>query len=843
MILAALVTRPVRRKPARFVATLLGIAAGVAAVVSTLSASGAALASLRGGVGRLSGAAALEVTCPGGVDETELARLAPLAVDAHLVPLIDRVVHSQSLGDSVRVLGVDLLSDPRFSGARGSITGLADVEAVLDGPAALLSRDLAQALRIGSGGEIVLALAAKPTTVRIVGTFDAGDDLGRLVVLDIAWAQRLLGENGRLSRIEILPRPGAARTDLRERAAALVSPGLTLGTPADRVAATNALVRSLEFNLGTLSGISLLVGGVLVATTLATSVLERRRGIALLYSIGASRAQIVRALLVEALILGGVGSALGAAAGLFAARFLVDGLRSTLSTVVSTTAPTSIPFDVSYIAVGFGLGVIVSLAAAIVPVREGATTPPIQSLRGETPALLAPRARRVRLALALLAFVLGAELVQLEAWHGLPIAALAGTLCFLLALLAVFGPCVDAIGRLAALSPRTPVMLRLACAGLSAGRRRAAWASGAVGVAVALAIAIATMVGSFRSTVVTWVERSITADLAVRPRPGPTGVPIGKVDRAVLELVRATRAVVDVYGYYTSAATVGDQDIGFAGIPFEAVAKRGWCALVDGSDSRAALASARRNGSVLVSEAAAYRLGWKPGDVVTFTVRGRRLEKRVEAVFADHSDSRGSIVVDEPLYLELSPEANPNFVDLNCATPADVETVRAHLHAELAGRYDVEINDNPTMRASILSVFDRTFAITSALQGVSALVAVLAVASVLFALVSERRADVALLAAVGASRGQVFGLVAAQAGLLGLLGASLGSLCGLLIGFVLTTVVNVQSFGWTLTFERPWSTMSGLVLLVACACAVVGLWPARAAVARSLSSALREESA
>lgn len=843
MILAALFTRPVQKKPVRFLATVLGIAAGVAAVVSTLSASGAALSSLREGVGRLAGSAAVEVTCAGGVDESELTRLAPLALDAVLLPVVERVATCTTLGDTVRVFGVDLLSDPRFTASAHTIARIPDAVDVFTVPSALVSDEIARDAHVAPGGTITLQIASQAVDLRVAGTFssEGASVLGRLVVVDVALAQELFGEDGRLSRIEILPRGDVRRSDLSARARALVSKGMEVGTPEDRAANTNALVRSLEFNLGTMSGISLLVGGVLVATTLATSVVQRRRTIALLYALGASRGQVLRSLMSEAVILGVLGGVGGVALGYAGARFMVDGLRATLSTVVSTTAPSSIPLSSAHVAIGLGLGMCVSLCAAVLPVLEGARTPPIQSLRAETPTFLTRRARLLAGATAVGFALIALLLIRLPAWNNLPVFAILGSLCLLAALFAIFGPAVDLIGRTAGAATRWPATLRLACVGLSAGRRRAAWAAGAVGVAVALSIAIATMVGSFRSTVVDWVAKSINADFAIRPERGQGGVPIGLLDRRVVDIAREIPGVGETFAYYTSTATWRDRRIGLAGISFEATRKRGWCALLGGMDSRAVLDRAFREGLVLVSEAGAYHHGWKVDEEIVFEVRGNILKRRVAGIYTDHSDSVGTVVLDEPVYLALFPHANPNFVDVNCRTPEDIEPVRSALNAALLGRYQVEINDNPRMRESILSVFDKTFEVTRALQGVSALVAILAVLSVLFALVHERRADIALLSALGAGGGQVLGLVAVQALILGTLGAVCGSACGLLIGFVLTTVVNLQSFGWSLTFVAPWSAIVTMVIVVGVSCGLAGLLPARAAASRTMREALREE--
>ncbi|MDZ4771991.1 MAG: FtsX-like permease family protein [Planctomycetota bacterium] len=843
MIQSALFTRPVAKHPVRFLATVLGIAAGVASVVSTLGASSAALSSLREGVGLLSGRAALEVTAAGGVPESELTRLAPLALDALLLPVVEDVAKCTTLSDTVRVFGVDLLTDPRFAADSATIATAPPIEELLSTPSAIVSDEFARDARVGVGDSIHLTIMAKPISLRVAAIFPAGPSavLGRLVVVDVSVAQRFFGRDGNLSRIELVPRGSVSSTALSERARELVSRGMQVGRPTDRAEESETLVRSLEFNLATMSGISLLVGGVLVATTLATSVVQRRRTIALLYALGASRGQVVRVIFAEALFLGVFGGILGVALGYVSSRFMVDGMRATLSTLVSTTAPTAISFDETHAWLGIALGVVVSLAAAVLPVLEGARTPPIQALRGETPRFLSARALALALSIATLLALVAYVLFLQPAWYGLPIAALAGALVLLAALLALYGPLVDGLGRFAGVRFSVPAVVRLACAGLSAGRRRAAWAAGAVGVAVALSIAIATMVGSFRGTVVDWVERSIHPDLAVRGVRGKTGVPVGGVDREVAAIVSATPGVVDTYPYFVSSARFGDERIGFGGVSFEAVRKRGWSAMLDGSDSSVAIERAWKSGGVLVSEAGAHRFGWKVGDQIAIDVRGQQFERAIEGVYMDHSESRGFVLADAGDFERLVPDADPLFVELNCRTPADIEPVRSALRAAFAGRFEVEINDMPTMRASILSVFDRTFEITRALQIVSAIVAIIAVLSVLFALVSERRADIALLSAIGMSSLEVHALVAVQAGLLGVLGAGFGSACGLVIGYVLVTVVNLQSFGWTIAFDAPWIAIASLVGFVAAACTLAGTLPARAAAQRSMRDALRED--
>jgi hypothetical protein len=111
VVLKALLWRPLRRRPWRFLVTVLGVATGVAAVVATVASSRAAVRAFAEGVEEVAGAIRVEVTRPGGLPASLLGALRPLAGDAVVVPVVEEVARLVELGDGVRVLGVDLLVD------------------------------------------------------------------------------------------------------------------------------------------------------------------------------------------------------------------------------------------------------------------------------------------------------------------------------------------------------------------------------------------------------------------------------------------------------------------------------------------------------------------------------------------------------------------------------------------------------------------------------------------------------------------------------------------------------------------------------------------------------------
>ena len=312
MILRAYFLRPAFRRPARFLVTVLGIAAGVASVLSTVSASRAAIYSLKEGVQEVAGRARLEITRPGGVEEDLLGRLRPFARRAVLAPVVEEIALISTSREAVRLLGVDLLvdgdvRDVRLEGGLAPDPALAQL--MLTGGEVLVSKPLAREVGTARGGLLAVMVKGKAYSLRVADIFETrglGSAWDRVVLLDVARAQELAGRLGRVDRVEVLPRPGESTGALAADLRRALGDSYSVSEPFERGQATGRMVRALEFSLGALSGVSLLVGAILVATTLATSVVQRRSSIALLVSLGASRRQVAAAVLGEAALAAGL---------------------------------------------------------------------------------------------------------------------------------------------------------------------------------------------------------------------------------------------------------------------------------------------------------------------------------------------------------------------------------------------------------------------------------------------------------------------------------------------------------------------------------------------------------
>jgi putative ABC transport system permease protein len=437
----------------------------------------------------------------------------------------------------------------------------------------------------------------------------------------------------------------------------------------------------------------------------------------------------------------------------------------------------------------------------------------------------------------------GWGLAKLPALGGLPVAALAGALALLASLLVTSGVAVDALARLESFPAvrRLGTPLRVAAAALAAGRRRAAWAAGAVGVAVALAVAIATMVHSFRTTVVDWTEEGMRSDIWVRPAAGVSGFQVGRLDPEIVRIAVRLFGADAVDPFHTAAGSVDGTPVTVGGGAMTVVARRGGVPFMGGKDSRDVFAETARTHGAVINESLARRLGIRTGDTIRVQTPAGETDRTVTGVFYDYSHSQGMVVLNLPDFLSLYPNDGPRQLAIFLPPGANAAAARDRFLHALGGRWLVDAFLNRELRHEVVAIFDRTFAITTALQLVASAVAVIAVLTVLFALLSERQRDLALLRALGGSRGQVARVVLAQAGLLGLTGALGGLVVGLGVGVVLVEVVNVQSFGWTLRLLPPWGALAATGAWVVAACLLAGVAPALSAMRMTPREGLREE--
>jgi putative ABC transport system permease protein len=213
---------------------------------------------------------------------------------------------------------------------------------------------------------------------------------------------------------------------------------------------------------------------------------------------------------------------------------------------------------------------------------------------------------------------------------------------------------------------------------------------------------------------------------------------------------------------------------------------------------------------------------------------------RIIDIFYDYGTEKGFMIIDRTRALRYLHDPAVSNLAIYVAPGADVEKVRKELESVAAG-HNLVIYTNRSLRAQAIQIFDRTFAITYALEVVAVIVAVIGIAGAMLALVIDRRRELGLLRFLGAAVSQIRKLILVEAGLIGLLANIAGLALGIVLSLLLIFVINKQSFGWTIRFHWPIAVLLGALTLVYVATVLAGFYPARVATSLNPIEVVHEE--
>jgi putative ABC transport system permease protein len=852
------------RHPWQIGLCVLGVALGVAVVVAIDLANASARTAFGLSAETVTGRATHQIVGgPTGLDEAFYARLRRDLGVRPAAPVVEGYAQVPALGGrTVQILGVDPLAEPPFRSYLGGLEGQVgarrdapvDLTTLLVEPAAvLLAEETAREAGVGLGDRLALRLGARVVEVRVVGLLQPSDDLSRralesLLIADIATAQELLGLVGRLSRVDlILPAAGAeARLDAIRAA---LPPGAELASASARSSALDQMTRAFELNLSALSLLALIVGMFLIYNTMTFSVVQRRTLLGTLRCVGVTRGQIAALVLAEAAVISVVGSLLGLALGVLLGRGLVQLVTRTINDLYFVVTVRGLSVDPAVLLKGLLLGLGATLLSALVPSIEAMLTPPRtvlrrssfeERVRGLVPRLALAGAALLAVGVVLLILPGGAPAPGSTALGPL-VVAFAGLFAIVIGAALITPLAVVALMRLArpALGRAFGILGTMAARDVVATLSRTAVAVAALMVAISVSIGVGIMVGSFRQTVVSWLEQTLVADIYISA-PTNTATRVDTtLDPALIDALGAVEGIGGVTRFRNvQVATPAGPTTLVAIDPAPGRGRGGFSFVEGGSDATWAAWDA---GAVLISEPLAFRTGLGVGDTLTLRTDAGPRDFPVAGVYYDYTSDRGVIRMRYDAYRAAWDDPAISSLAVYAAPGVEVDALVDRLRAAAAGEGDLVIGSNRALREGTLVIFDRTFAITAVLQLLATAVAFIGILSALMALQLERARELGMLRANGLTPGQLWGLVLGQTSLMGLTAGLLAAPLGLALAVVLVYVINRRSFGWTLELILS-PALFGQAMLVALVAAVLaGLYPALKMSRTSPALALREE--
>jgi putative ABC transport system permease protein len=868
-----LILRQLRAEKLRTAITIVGVAAGIAVVLAIRLTNASAVRGFEAALELTSGRAGLEIVGAGfGIDERLLPTIDWISEYGITSPVIDGDVlievgaapdRTTTKGDAqpgrrtelLRVLGVDILRDFPIrdyevaeAGGQAPPQTAIDILGLLTDPsAAVITRAFADRHGLRVGDPLPVIISDRPKVLRVGALLEAEGPAklldGNFLLMDLAAAQWAFERLGQVDRIDVKLRDDVDIAEAERAIAARLPQGLAVQRPERRGQQVEQMLAAFHLNLTALSSIALLVGLFLVYNAVSVSVLSRRQEIGTLRAVGVTRRQVQALFLGEAAVFGVLGVAVGVPLARLLASVTVALTSSTVSTlyVAAAAAPPALTWPDVLLAVM--IGVPLSLLAAWLPAREAATVPPTAVLRGadRVQARTARQTRTRWLAVGLLIAAVG--LSRLRPVGGLPVAGYLASVALVFGAALLMPMVLQAAARhgRAAWHRLFGVGGWLAHAALGGAIGRVAVSVAALTVSLAMMVAITVMVGSFRQTVIDWVGQSLKADLFVGPASRRSGARAPTISRAAEDVVRRHPEVVAVDAFRSVTVPYANSLIFMGAGDFALQERVGGLRFKSGEDAAAVLARARAGGNaVVVSEPFANRYDKRVGDRIELATPAGPVAFDVVGIYFDYSSDRGVVMMDNAVMTRHFGAQRPTGLTVHVRDGRRADAVRTALLEQLDGAAGVFIYTNRSLREEVLRIFDSTFAITYALQAIAITVALLGIIGTLMTLVIERRRELGILRAVGASRGQVRAMVVAEAVMLGTISQIAGVALGLLLALILVYVVNVQSFGWTIHLTIPWASLLQMSALVVLTTLLAGLYPAHRAM-REQDAPLEDE--
>jgi putative ABC transport system permease protein len=848
--LSSLAWRSLWARPLRTFLTIVGVALGVAVLFASLTTGATMDSALDRAAAADMGRADLRIEA---LEETGLTDATVAIVQGAFgldvaAPALQRETYiaagptvdaSNPLPAPVTVMGVDPVAElrvhpiPLYAGRW---------LAAADARTAVISQTLADAQGLRLGNTITLSgtAAAGPTPFEIVG-IAAGDGpllegSGRLVYVTLAEARTLLGTSG-VTRVDVLAKAGTSADELTGQLEVMIQtqPYLLL-TEADLAGSLRSQTSDFRGALLLVAAVVLFAGAFLIFNTLSMSVAERTHEVGLLRAAGTTRGQVMNLILIQAFVIGLLGSMIGVVAGFGLGTLMIAFTQST-GPIELTGPAISVGGFVEALLVGLGL----TIAAAMEPAWRAGRIAPVEAMRRGSGAAKAARLRwlvAVFIVLAVAALSIwpsGGRTISTNA-----VGAIAGSSP--LSPLAVYGLLLIAVLMIrGALRPVIAIISlpfrvfrneeRLARSSLARDPSRTALTAGALVVGVAMVVALGTAAQDMRAVGNQWLTETIPGtELLTSIRPMAVNDP-------VRESLAETPGV-------KSVSPIGIFGLPYEGVRQEAAAIVGADYLTDGrlvfesGSAATALAALDAGGAVIVPRSLATAWNLRVGDTMAFGTGSTPTKLKVAGIAA-HTIPTGSQEAVLVGWSDAVGHFGVNGADFYVVRYAEGQekTARATLDAT-AISYALQPAPLSTVQGSVGDALDRILGLLDALALVAVVIAGLGMVNTYSMSVLERVREIAVLRATGMTSGQVWGMVVLEAAILGLFGAILGAVAGTLTGWLL---VNLSSTGFGPILDPPWLTivlagLFGVVVSIAAA-----IYPARFAGRLSIVRALRYE--
>jgi putative ABC transport system permease protein len=690
------------------------------------------------------------------------------------------------------------------------------------------------------GDRIRVAGKEDATEYELVGIATLGDveSFGgaSIALFTLDEIRRVTRKQGKFDQISVAAAPGVTSGELTRRLDEALPASVEVETGEENTQSqkddVGQFISILKTAMLIFSGVSLFVAAFLIFNTFSITVAQRTREFSMLRTIGASRRQLVRTVVLEATAIGLLASVLGLLAGIGfapAINALFHAVEIDLPNEGSVVATRTI-------VLAFAIGIGLTVLASLIPALRITRVPPVTGLR-EGAVLETPKSHRLRTALATGLTAIGVVSMLLgvfgalspgELWIGVGAAAV-----FLgVALLSprLVGPMAALVGR--PLERFRGVAGRLARENAVRNPGRTASTAAALMIGLALVSFVAIFAAGLSGSITAAFDKTIKADLILTNTDGFSDISAG-----------VTGAVADLDGVevasptrFAQANTAGDEGGYLTLVDTDTV---GSVMTLDWKEGDDAVLTGLGKADAVIDEKWGREKGLDVGeDFKAETSSGKTLTYTVRGTFVDRADFNGDYVASDVTAAAYGEPNSLQQVLLSLEDGADTGAVRKDIDALVTDRYPtVESKDKEEFGEFVSGQVNQLLGVVYALLALAVIVSLFGIVNTLALSIHERTRELGLIRAVGMSRRQVRRIIRYEAVITALIGAVLGSALGVLFAVIMSRPLADEGF----TLSIPVGTLILMLILAIVAGVIAAIGPARRASRLDVLDALAYE--